>query len=112
MLCYRFSEPGCLNITERLIFKYGDCYYAFDSLLPNSKQSNHKRISHFRLERWLKKETQLMEYGKDYKFPDTMKQYLEDIPVESLAILCEYHRGTRISGYYINITKFEDVILD
>ncbi len=115
MLCYRFSDPGSLNIVERLIFKYEDCYYAFDSLLPSSTQSNHKRVSHFRLERWLKRGIELVSYGKDHKFLKTLEQYLEDIPVESLRILCKYHHFNKtwdcrfIVG---DITKFKDVILD
>ena len=116
MLCYRFSDPGRLNITERLIFKYGDCYYAFNSLLPSQTQSNHKRVSHFRLERWLRKGIELVTYGKDHKFPGSLIQYLEDIPVESLAILCKYHREFELTGYFLvgdkDITKFTDVILD
>ena len=113
MLCYRFSIPGSLNITERLIFKYEDCYYAFDSLLPDSNQSNHKRISHFRLERWLRKGIELVTYGKDHMFPDPLIQYLEDISVENLRILCKYHHSNRIwdSRFIVgDIIKFKDVI--
>ena len=112
MLCYRFSDPGSLNIVERLIFRYGDCYYAFDSLLPWYKR-NHKKVSHFRLERWLKKGIELVTYGKDYKFPDTLEQYLEDIPVTDLIALREYYR--RFGRGEDNIGRsleFKDVILD
>ena len=115
MLCYRFSDPGSLNIVERLVFKYEDCYYAFDSLLLDSNLSNHKRVSHFRLERWLKRRIELVIYEKYHKFPDTLEQYLEDISVENLRILCKYHHSNRIwdSRFIIgDITKFKDVILD
>jgi hypothetical protein len=102
-----------LNIVERLIFKYGDCYYAFDSLLPSYKSSNHKRVSHFRLERWLKKEIELVTYGKDHKFPDSLRQYLEDIPITDLIALREHYRRFGRSGDNIGISlEFKDVILD
>ena len=112
MLCYRFSDPGSLNIVERLIFKYGDCYYAFDSLLPWYK-SNHKKVSHFRLERWLRKGIELVTYGKDYKFPDTLEQYLEDIPVTDLIALREHYRRFGRGGDNIGRSlEFKDVILN
>ena len=117
MLCYRFSDPGANNITERLIFRYGSFYYALDSLLPFSNLSYHKRVSHFRLERWLKKDIDLVCYcyGKDdYKFPKIMEQYVEDIPVKDLVTLCNYHSIVGIRPLNMDKiickTKFSDVI--
>jgi hypothetical protein len=102
-----------LNIVERLIFRYGDCYYAFDSLLPSQTQSNHKRVSHFRLERWLKKGIELVTYGKDHEFPDTLEQYLEDIPVTDLIALREHYTRFRRGGDNIGrCLEFKDVILN
>ena len=113
MLCYRFSDPGANNVTERLIFRYGGYYYSLDSLLPFSNMRNHKRVSHFRLERWLKKDIDLLYYGY-YKFPKTMEQYIEDIPVNDLVTLCNYN--SRVGIRLVNVdkiiskTKFSDVI--
>ena len=113
MLCFRFSKPGNLNITERLVFNYDGTYYSLISLIPFPIRY-HKRISHFRLERWLKKEIELVSYGNVYKFSDTIKQFLEDIiPVESLEALCRHHVKTDGRGedpILGDPIKFKDVI--
>lgn len=112
MLCYRFSCIDALEICERLIFRYGKTYYCFDSLLLDN-HSNHKRHSRFSLKRWLSRGISLASYGSRCNFPDTIKQYLEDIPIECLVSLCHYHsrvgEENPIEG---DTTKFGDVILD